>query len=70
MSRATVIPLAEGRQHLLDARWRAYVSAVRRAQATLDIRDGIAAGEAWRDFLALFLPGHQRGVVCKLGGRQ
>lgn len=70
MSRSTVIPLAEGREHLLDARWRTYTAALHRAQATLDIRDGIAAGEAWRDFLALFLPPHSGGVLCKFRGRE
>jgi hypothetical protein len=37
-----------------DERFAAYAAASRRAQSTLSLGDGIAAGRAWRDFLAAF----------------
>jgi hypothetical protein len=36
-------------------RWEAYVAAKVAAERTRDIRDGIAAGKAWRHFLEAFL---------------
>lgn len=53
-----------------DARWRGYAAAMRRAQSTLDIRDGIAAGKAWREWLVLFVPPEQRGIFGSFRGRQ
>lgn len=34
--------------------WQRYVSARNRAETTGDIRDGIAAGQAWAAWLRLF----------------
>lgn len=51
------------------ARFAAYVAAAKRAQSTFDIRDGKAAGEAWRDFLAAFIPASGAGSVHNIGGR-
>jgi hypothetical protein len=33
-----------------------YVRLSKRAQATHCLSDGVAAGKAWRDFLAAFIP--------------
>jgi hypothetical protein len=69
MMHPDIIDIAAEREAIQFARWDAYATALRRAQATLDIRDGIAAGEAWRAFLAVFLPPHSRGELCKFRGR-
>ncbi|MFS8037705.1 hypothetical protein ACI7BZ_12220 [Xanthobacter sp. AM11] len=68
MKGSNIIDIASRREAIQSARWDAYAGALRRAQATFDIRDGIAAGEAWRDFLALFLP--PQGELCKFRGRK
>ena len=34
--------------------WQAYCAAMRKAQASLRIEDGIAAGRAWRAFIESF----------------
>ena len=38
----------------IDSLWDAYTAAAAKAQATGDINDGIAAGRAWRAWLAEF----------------
>lgn len=62
----------------LPAAWQEVAEALENLPVTAEIyalayhldREVRLFWEAWRDFLALFLPGHQRGVVYKLGGRQ
>lgn len=39
---------------IADAKWRAFVAAKIAAENSLAIEDGIAAGHAWREFLAVF----------------
>ncbi|MFG1257323.1 hypothetical protein V5F79_08340 [Xanthobacter flavus] len=53
-----------------EARFAAYVAAAKRAQSTFDFQDGKAAGAAWRDFLATFLPAAGAASVHNLGGRR
>ncbi|GLK78020.1 hypothetical protein GCM10008171_32740 [Methylopila jiangsuensis] len=55
-----VIDLQSHRSAALEAAWEAYASAARRAQQTLTIEDGIAAGAAWRRFLDLHMTADQR----------
>lgn len=50
------------RDHL-DRRWSMYVEAQKRAQQTQSIEDGIAAGRAWHDWLALFMSSEQRNYI-------
>jgi len=44
--------------------WDAYVAAKERAQATDDLRDGLAAGRAWRAFLNLFVRPEDRMEIA------
>lgn len=46
--------------------WEAYVTALKRAEASRAIEDGIAAGKAYRRWLDLFLTEDQREAI---GGR-
>lgn len=46
--------------------WEAYVKALKRAEASCAIEDGIAAGKAYRRWLDLFLTEDQRDAI---GGR-
>ena len=39
--------------------WDQYVEAAERAQATLTMEDGRAAGKAWRAYINSFLAGEQ-----------
>ena len=64
-----ILPRDELQQLLLTVRWQTYCAAVARAQASRDIRDSIAAGEAWRDWLALFLPTEHQAVLSSVGRR-
>lgn len=48
----------------LETVWQEYVTAAQKAQTTLDINDGIAAGKAYRRWLDLFLTDDQK---AKLG---
>ncbi|MBB3385527.1 MULTISPECIES: hypothetical protein [unclassified Rhizobium] len=54
-----VIPL---HRHI-DRQWQAYVDALRRAEQSLSIQDGIAAGKAWRAWLNLFMTADQRNFL-------
>ncbi len=38
----------------MNAAWQRYLDARRKAESSLDMRDGVAAGKAWADFIALF----------------
>lgn len=38
----------------LERKWQDYKTAMERAQATLLIEDGIAAGRAWKAWLKVF----------------
>ncbi len=42
------------REDRLQALWLAYTNARAKAETTLDIQDGIAAGKAWAAWLDLF----------------
>lgn len=64
-----IIDIASRQEAIQSARWDAYSAALRRAQQTLDIRDGIAAGKAWREWLAAFTPPESHGVLCTFRGR-
>ena len=67
--RHSAAPGGEEPQAVAATRWAEYVKAAQRAQSSLDIRDGKAAGEAWRDFLAAFLPASGASSVHNIGGR-
>ncbi|KQY20254.1 hypothetical protein [Rhizobium sp. Root483D2] len=43
--------------------WLEYVAAQSRAQQSQSMKDGIAAGRAWRKWLALFMSDDQRSFV-------
>lgn len=45
----------------IHAAWETYCAAARKAQSTLCLADGVAAGRAWRAFLALYEGDGQRG---------
>lgn len=60
---ADIIDLGERRDAMLDEKWDAYVAAHRRAQQTLALEDGKAAGRAWRDWLDLWITESQRKWV-------
>ena len=54
---ARVIPflaVRAERDASVEAAWQRFVEANEKAKATNDIRDGIAAGKAYRSFLELF----------------
>lgn len=51
--------LTEERDRRASAAWDAYVAAKRRADDTMCIADGIAAGKAWRTFLTVFQSAEQ-----------
>lgn len=46
--------LSSDRDDRVEAAWRRYIDAQRRAEASHDIRDGIEAGRAWGAWLSLF----------------
>lgn len=56
---SNVVPLSS----IVEARWERYVSAQRRAQETLSVEDGIAAGRAWREWLNLYMSNEQRNFI-------
>lgn len=49
-----IVDLNHFRQGRQEEVWRRYVDARAAAETTGDIRDGIAAGHAWREWLTLF----------------
>ena len=49
-----IVKLEDFREERVEEAWYAYVRAKERADETLDIRDGIAAGKAWRTMLLQF----------------
>ncbi|MFH1557722.1 MAG: hypothetical protein ABII76_23175 [Pseudomonadota bacterium] len=62
---AEIISLEAQREAIISDRWDVYVAAVKRAQQTYSIEDGIAVGTAYRAFLDLFLSPHQRDSIAK-----
>ena len=50
------VNLAQHRRRRAEEAFDAYREASLKAQQSLDINDGIAAGKPWRAFLELFLP--------------
>jgi len=57
MQRPSNVQRLQTRQETL---WDAYVAAMEKAQQTLDINDGMAAGRAWKAFVDEFLIPEQR----------
>jgi len=47
-------PRRDSMASLLDGLWRDYLSARDAAERTRNIQDGIAAGQAWRNWLSAF----------------
>lgn len=66
---AEIVDLRGHRDEMLDMRWNAYVAAQRRAQASLHIEDGKAAGRAWRQWLDLWMNEDQREWTGGKNGR-
>lgn len=66
---AEIINLHEHRDSVIDAKWAAYASAQQRAQKTLRIEDGKAAGRAWREWLNLWMTEEQRQWTGGADGR-
>lgn len=66
---ADIVNLTARRDEMLDVRWNAYVAAQRRAQASLAIEDGKAAGRAWRQWLDLWMNEDQREWTGGKNGR-
>lgn len=66
---ADIVNLTARRDEMLDVRWNAYVVAQRRAQASLAIEDGKAAGRAWRQWLDLWMNEDQREWTGGKNGR-
>lgn len=60
---AEIISLEEQREAIISSRWDVYVAAVKRAQQTLRLEDGIAAGAAHRSFMDVFLSADQRAAL-------
>lgn len=46
--------------------WAAYVAARQRAEETAHIDDGIAAAQAWKSFLNMFLDGSEQLPARKI----
>ncbi len=59
----SVIDLASARLDREAALWQAYVTAKARADETLSLDDGRAAGRAWRAFLELHQTASQSSLV-------
>jgi hypothetical protein len=57
---SNVVSFDTHREASLDSAWAVYCEAMRRAQNTLSVSDGIAAGHAWRRWLDLFMSSQQR----------
>lgn len=57
---STIVSIDAARAKVLEAKWAAYMKARERAEKSRDIRDGIAAGEAWSAWLELFQRGERR----------
>lgn len=55
----SIVHLTEERDRRATAAWDAYVLAKQRADNTLSLTDGLAAGKAWRTFLTLFQSAEQ-----------
>jgi hypothetical protein len=51
-----IVNLDSERDKRIDEAWAEYAAAAQKAQRTLDINDGLAAGRAWKRFLHLFAP--------------
>ena len=58
---ADILNFESGREALVAARWEAFRQAQMKSKETMDVADGIAAGDAYRAFLDLFLSPVQRG---------
>lgn len=56
---AEIIPIDKPKRDL----WSDYIAAQKRAQATGDIEDGMAAGRAWRRWLDCFMTTEQRQAI-------
>lgn len=59
----SVINLATARQDREAALWQAYVTAKSRADETLALDDGRAAGKAWRAFLEFYQSAEQSAAM-------
>lgn len=55
-----VIDLDAEKERRIEETWRDYCEARMRAEATMAVEDGIAAGKAWRRWLDLFMSPEQR----------
>jgi hypothetical protein len=51
----------------VERRWEEYVTALKRANTTMSVQDGIAAGKAWREWLNLFMTSDQRNALDSAG---
>ncbi|MEP9368674.1 hypothetical protein [Xanthobacter sp. VNH20] len=58
-----VVSLDAHRQATADELWRDYQAAFARAHETMHVRDGIAAGKAWRRWLDAFMAEDQRRML-------
>ena len=61
---ADILNFESGREALVAALWEAFRLAQIKSKETMDVADGIAAGDAYRSFLDLFLAPEQR---CEMG---
>jgi len=50
----------------LELAWQAFQAASLKAQDTLDMKDGMAAGRAWRRWLELFMTEEQNAWIGRL----
>ncbi|WP_322997482.1 hypothetical protein [Castellaniella sp.] len=69
---AEIIDINTGHDERISVLWRDFVAAQTRAQASLQMADGMAAGAAWRRFLMAYeTPEQRRASVSFLnaGGR-
>lgn len=58
-----VVDLMSEREKRIEDTWQDYCAARTRADETLSVEDGIAAGRAWRRWLDLFLTHEQRQAL-------
>lgn len=58
-----VVDLNAVRERRQEEAFNAYVAARGRAEETLAVEDGLAAGRAWRRFLDLFISPEQRASL-------
>lgn len=47
-------PVSETKDQRAERLWAVYVEVSKKAQASLRIEDGIAAGKAWAEFMKAF----------------